>query len=62
MIRLKLHEPLLRIKHAPKPPKLSAQQELAYAKETIEQERRMMAEVYPHLSGRPLEYHCNALR
>lgn len=61
MIRLKMLEPTTHDKRAPKPPKLSAQQELAYAKKAIEQERRIMAEVYPHLSGRLLEYHCNAL-
>ncbi|MNU19571.1 hypothetical protein D3C71_78000 [compost metagenome] len=61
MIRFKMLEPVTQDKRAPKPPKLSAQQELAYAKESIEQERRIMAEVYPHLSGRRLEYSCNAL-
>ena len=62
MISLKIYESLKREKRSSKPPKLTAQQELKAAQELIEQERRITAEVYPHLIGRRLEHCCNAMR
>jgi hypothetical protein len=46
----------------PKPPKLSSQQEIKLAAETIEQERRIMAEVYPHLAARSTDLYNGHLR
>ncbi len=62
MISLKIYETLKREKRSPRPPKRTAQQELQAAQELIEQERRIMAEVYPQGFARPLEYACNAMR